>query len=149
MDIGSKAEYPASLLSNFASHRFVLDGVEIHSMEGFLQSLKFADEATQLEICALPGPAAKKRGSNVDWQRSGDLYWKGQKVDRLAPEYQLLLDRAFEALFTQNSRALRALLATGDAVLDHSKGKQEEWETVLTRDEFIMRLMRLRDRLRT
>ena len=40
MDIGSKAGYPASSLSNFAGHRFVIDDVECYSMEGFLQSLK-------------------------------------------------------------------------------------------------------------
>lgn len=39
MDIGSKSGYPSSALSNFAGHRFTLDGVEIWSMEGFLQRI--------------------------------------------------------------------------------------------------------------
>lgn len=42
MDIGSKCGYPASSLSNFSPHPFVIDGVECSSMEGFLQSLKFS-----------------------------------------------------------------------------------------------------------
>lgn len=41
MDIKSGCGYPASALSNFAPHPFVLDGVYCASMEGFLQSLKF------------------------------------------------------------------------------------------------------------
>jgi len=40
MDIKSGVGYPASSLSNFSPHPFVLDGVQIASMEGFLQSLK-------------------------------------------------------------------------------------------------------------
>jgi hypothetical protein len=51
MDIGAKYKYPASSLSNFAGHIFVLDGVEIWSMEGFLQSLKFKDANVQAEVC--------------------------------------------------------------------------------------------------
>lgn len=43
MDIGSGKGYPSSALSNFSPHPFVLDGVEIASMEGFLQSLKFSN----------------------------------------------------------------------------------------------------------
>ena len=41
MDIGSKAIYPASALSNFSPHPFTFDGVECNSMEGLLQSFKF------------------------------------------------------------------------------------------------------------
>ena len=40
MNIGSGSGYPASSLSNFAGHRFTVDGIECYSMEGFLQSLK-------------------------------------------------------------------------------------------------------------
>lgn len=34
-DIGSKCDYPLNKLSNFACSPFILDGVEIMSMEGF------------------------------------------------------------------------------------------------------------------
>lgn len=50
MDIGSGNGYPSSALSNFAPHPFILDGVEIASMEGFLQSLKFKNEEMQKYI---------------------------------------------------------------------------------------------------
>ena len=59
MNIGSGNGYPSSALSNFSPHRFVLDGVECYSMEGFLQSLKFNNSEMQVEICKLVGYAAQ------------------------------------------------------------------------------------------
>ena len=41
IDVYSNGAYPANELSNFAYPLFVLDGVHINSMEGFLQSLKY------------------------------------------------------------------------------------------------------------
>lgn len=51
MDIGSQNSYPASALSNFAPHPFIIDGIECNSMEGFLQSLKFKNPEMQKEVC--------------------------------------------------------------------------------------------------
>jgi Bacteriophage protein GP30.3 len=62
VDIRSGSNYPASALSNFAPHRFVVDGVECASMEGLLQSLKFDDVHIQVEVCKLVGKTAKYRG---------------------------------------------------------------------------------------
>ncbi len=53
MDISSKGKGPARRLSNFAANAFVLDGVACASMEGFLQSLKFENPDTQVEVCKL------------------------------------------------------------------------------------------------
>lgn len=62
MDIRSGASYPASALSNFAPHEFVIDGVVCKSAEGFLQSLKFKNPEMQKYVCTLVGYAAKKKG---------------------------------------------------------------------------------------
>lgn len=59
MDIGSGNGWPSASLSNFAGHRFEVDGVECYSMEGFLQSLKFKSPEMQTEVCKLIGKAAK------------------------------------------------------------------------------------------
>lgn len=147
MDIGSGKGYPAAALSNFAPHPFTLDGVAIASMEGFLQSLKFSNPEMQKHVCSLVGRAAKGKGRGKNWQRTGKLHWNGREVDRFSPEYQELLDRAFEALYTTNESARRALLATGDATLEHTMGKKSPRDTVLTRSEFCSRLNRLRERL--
>ena len=112
MDVGSQNAYPSCSLSNFAAHEFVIDGVKCASMEGFLQSLKFANPDMQVHICSLIGIAAKRAGSEKDWKKHQTLYWRGQKIGRRTKEYQDLLDRAYLALF-QNEGFRNALRAGG------------------------------------
>ena len=146
MEIGSGAGFPGDALSNFAPHPFVIDGVECASMEGFLQSLKFSNPDMQREVCKLVGKAAKFKGKPKKWYRTQTLYWQGKEYKRDSEEYQELLDRAYDAL-SQNTGFQRALLATGNATLTHSIGKNKQSETVLTVKEFISRLYKIRDRL--
>ena len=148
MDIGSGSGYPESALSNFAPHPFVIDEVECASMEGFLQSLKFQNQDMQREVCKLVGKQAKFKGKKKKWYRTQTLYWQGKEYKRNSEEYQKLLDRAFDALST-NDGFRRALLATKNATLEHSIGKKKIEETVLTRQEFCSRLTRIRDRLQS
>ena len=147
MDIGSGNGFPSATLSNFAPHPFVIDGVECNSMEGFLQSLKFSNPDMQKEVCKLVGKAAKFKGKKKKWWRTQTLWWQGIEIPRDSEEYQVLLDRAFDAL-AQNNGFRAALLATGNSVLTHSIGKTKITETVLTRQEFCSRLMKIRERLR-
>lgn len=144
MDIKSGGTYPASGLTNFAPRPFIFRGFSIASMEGFLQALKFDKPHMQVHVFTLVGMAAKKKGANRNWRRDQTLYWQGQPVARDSHEYQELLDEAYMALFSQNEAARRALLATGQATLTHSIGKNKETDTVLTEREFCSRLMRLR-----
>ena len=147
MDIGSGSGYPSATLSNFAPHPFVIDGIECGSMEGFLQSLKFSNPDMQREVCRLVGRAAKFKGKKKKWWRTQTLYWQGIEIPRDSEEYQKLLDRAFSAL-AQNNGFRAALLATGNSVLTHSIGKTKITETVLTRQEFCSRLMKIREQIR-
>ena len=147
MDIGSGHGYPADALSNFAPHPFVLDGIECNSMEGFLQSLKFSNPDMQREVCKLVGRAAKFKGKKKNWYVKQVLYWQGKEIPRDSDEYQMLLDRAYMAMATQNRGFQSALLATQNATLTHSIGKTKTNETVLTRSEFCSRLIKLRTML--
>lgn len=147
MDIGSGSGWPAAALSNFAPHPFVIDGVACASMEGFLQSLKFKEPEMQKEVCKLVGKAAKFKGKKKKWWREQTLHWQGQKLKRDSQEYQDLLDKAFLAL-SKNTSFQKALLATGDAILTHSIGKNKQSETVLTKQEFCSRLMKIRKELK-
>ena len=146
MDIGSGTGFPTATLSNFAPHPFVIDGVECNSMEGFLQSLKFSNPDMQKEVCKLVGKAAKFKGKKKKWFKTQTLYWQGKEMARDGEEYQILLDRAFDAL-SENKGFRAALLATGNSVLTHSIGKTKITETVLTRQEFCSRLTKIRERL--
>ena len=116
-------------------------------MEGFLQSLKFSNPDMQKEVCKLVGKAAKFKGKKKKWWRTQTLYWQGVEIARSSQEYQDLLDRAFDPL-AQNNGFRAALLAAGNSVLTHSIGKNKITETVLTRQEFCSRLMKIRERLR-
>ena len=91
MDIGSNNSYPSNALSNFSPHRFILDGVECNSMEGFLQSLKFKDIETQKYVCSLVGLQAKYKGKHKKWWQTQILYWQGVEYKRNSKEYQELL----------------------------------------------------------
>lgn len=147
MDIGSGHGYPADALSNFAPHPFVLDGIECNSMEGFLQSLKFSNPDMQREVCKLVGRAAKFKGKKKNWYVKQVLYWQGKEIPRDSDDYQMLLDRAYMAMATQNRGFQCALLATQNAALTHSIGKTKTNETVLTRSEFCSRLIKIRTML--
>lgn len=148
MDIGTGHGYPASALSNFTPHPFDIDGVRCNSMEGFLQSLKFSSIDMQVYICSLVGRAAKFKGKKKKWWKTQTLYWQGKEYKRDSEEYQQLLDRAFDAL-ALNIGFQNALLRTGDATLTHSIGKNDITKTVLTSQEFLSRLNRIRTDLRT
>lgn len=146
IDIYSKGEYPANVLSNFSPNNFELDGVQCASMEGFLQSLKFLRKKKQQEICKLSGIEAKKAANkfvNISWKLTQTLRWQGKVYKRRSSEYTLLLTRAFDALSTNNAFC-KALAATNNEVLCHSIGKHNYKDTVLTEKEFIEQLYRLR-----
>lgn len=145
MDIGSGAGYPADSLSNFSPHPFEIDGVKCNSMEGFLQSLKFSSIEMQEHVCTLVGKAAKFKGKNKKWYKTQTLYWRGEEYKRKSPEYQILLDRAYNALY-ENSSFRKALEASNGATLTHSIGKSDQTKTVLTTSEFCSRLTHLRDK---
>lgn len=144
MDIGSNGSYPCNSLSNFACHPFEIDGIKCNSMEGFLQSLKFADPQMQEYVCTLVGKSAKFKGKGKKWFRTQTLYWRGIPIKRDSKEYQDLLDRAYTELY-KNEGFRKALESTNRATLTHSIGKHRINETVLTVQEFCSRLTKLRD----
>ena len=109
-----------------------------------MQSLKFSNPEMQKHVCTLVGLTAKKAGRHKDWQRNQTLHWRGAEYKRDSDEYQDLLDRAYAAMFRDSDSFRRALAASGDATLEHSMGRTNPKETVLTRREFCGRLERLR-----
>lgn len=146
MNIGSGNAWPANALSNFSPRRFIFDGIECNSMEGLLQAFKFDKEHIQVEVCKLVGRAAKMRGKsrNKNWQRLQTLWWKGKVYPRKSKEYGDLLMRAYRAMYDQSESFRKALKATGEAVLTHSIGHNDESKTVLTEREFCYHLNLLR-----
>lgn len=150
LDVGSKSNYPAGELSNFAAHSFKIDDVECSSMEGFLQALKFDKEHIQVEVCKLTGIKAKHRGKerNNNWKLKMGLWWKGEFYPRKSQEYQRLLDKAYIELAKASEKYRQALIDTKDLILTHHISRNNELETVLTQNEFCSRLMKLRKNLK-
>ncbi len=148
MDIRSSNSGAAGKLSNFTPRPFVFRGIKIASMEGLLQSLKYKNPIMQKHVCSLVGFKAKKRGSKKNWQTTQTLWWQGEPIKRDSDEYQKLLDEAFETLYTTNTKAKKTLLSTGDANLTHVIGRNKVNETVLTKQEFCSRLMKIRAKLK-
>lgn len=142
---GNNKTYPGRNLSNFFPHPFTFRGIEIASMEGFLQGLKFKSPEMQREVFKLVGIAAKKKGRPKNWQQSQTLWFQGNPIPRRSDTYQSLLDEAYDAMYEQNGAFRKALTDVPvDAVLTHSIGRANESETVLTIREFIGRLNKLR-----
>ena len=146
MDIHSKSPYPAGALSNFVAYDFIVDGVSCASMEGFLQSLKFKNTTDQINICALRGGDAKEAGLLIDWKETQTLYWQGQAIDRHDPRYKNLITQAYDQL-KLNPKFQTALQETGSETLEHSIGISDSKDTILTEQEFITQLMRIRSEL--
>lgn len=137
-------DLPSWALSNFTLHSFVLDSVMCASMEGFLQSLKYEDRFDQMGICAKHGLDAKRAGKHGrDWKADQTLYWQGKPIPRDSDEFDDLITRAFDERF-KNPHFRWALFQTIGRPLHHSIGKRDKTETVLTEQEFIAQLQRLR-----
>lgn len=147
MDIVTGCDYPANKLSNFEEYHFMIDAVVCHSMEGFLQSLKFEDVKKQTEVCRLFGVQAKYKGKKKKWWKTQTLYWQGVQIDRHGKRYQQLLLKAFREL-AKNHAFQKVLLDTGEETITHSEGKNDATKTVLTEDEFCCLLMTIREEIR-
>lgn len=153
IDISHNPDYKmAAALSNFTEYSFEMDGVQIKSMESFLQSLKFKNEKKQIKICRMSGKKAKRKGKfNNLWKwNGGNLYWQGKKINRFSDEYQKLLNNTYAALFDNNEDFKNALLSTINEngvqkLFTHSVGKDNPQDTILTADEFTDRLYLLRN----
>ena len=145
LDIYSSGLYPANILSNLAYKPFVFDGVPCSSIEGFLQSLKIPDIETQRRTCLLYGGSAKNFGKkHADWMNTQVLYWNNKEYARDSQEYYDLLYSAYKSCYTQNSDFKQALDTTKGKILTHNTGKTDKQSTVITKQEFIDILNRLR-----
>jgi hypothetical protein len=136
-------------LSNFYPHQFTVNSIVYSSMEAFLQCLKFdsrKDDAAWAYCTDLSGFAAKQYGRRApDWRKHQVLFYGGSEVRRDSPEYQDILDRAYIHLYDQCPEFKQALIATKGHELEHTIGKRVRQQTVLTEEEFVSRLMKLRE----
>ena len=138
------------VLSNLFPLKFKFRGKKVNSIEGVLQGIKYKDKKTQNKVLKYSGiDAYHTRVANEQdfWGNTQKLYWQGKEFDRNSNEYQLFIDELYISA-SKNPLYQRFLLSTGDKYLLHHIGKENPNETVLTRDEYEIRLNTLREFLR-
>lgn len=142
---GSKDKV-ARRLSNFSKDRFTIDGIEMASVEGFVQGIKFPLSDARREIVfALSGFEAKKIGGEASEFGYKFVWWKDKAIKYGSAEHYRLNERAIRAKFKQNTEAMIALLSTKDKKITHELGGEESSTTCLPKKIFCDILTRIRE----
>lgn len=151
IDIKLNSDSPGNVLSNLYDDKFTCFDTEFTSVESFLQGLKFKSKDKQAEIFKLSGRQAKKAGKHHNfWNLTGNLYFKGEKINRYSKEYNDILSEIYFSRYEQSDEFQKALLDSGLKTLAHSIGKKSPKQTVLTVDEYLnfltfLRYMKFKD----
>ncbi len=117
INITRSVEPRFAAISNLAATPFLLDDAYYASVEGFWQSLKFDGEAARKRVGQLAGSDAKKAGDAAQPGLAFDYH--GDTVQRGTFAHWQLMRRACLAKFTDDARARKALLASGQRPLTH------------------------------
>lgn len=135
-------------LSNLYPYKFEMNGYKFESWEGFIQSLKTPDIGLKKYLWTLHGYQAWKQGQSIPWWEKQIVYWVNVPIDRHSVEYTDLITMSYDALFECNSKFRKALEESLPYKLDHSKGKTNKNQTLLTKKEYIFQMERLRSKLK-
>lgn len=139
----------ARRLSNFSKDRFVIDGVEMASVEGFVQGIKFPElpeEDIRREIAfGLAGFEAKRIGNEAAEFGYEFVWWKGKAIKYGSDEHYKLNERAIRAKFDANPEAMELLLSTKGKKITHELGGTESRTTCLPKAVFCDILTRIRE----
>lgn len=134
-----------NILSNLADKPFVFRGIKFRTIEGALQAIKTDNPSLQQGIYELSGFTAKTTGRSLNWQQYQTLWCFEEATDRHGDEYQRFLDELYATCYSQNPAFRAALRESGSRPLLHTVGNTDPERTVLTIDEFVSRLLVLRE----
>ncbi len=135
----------ARKLSNFEERRFVLDGKNYHSVEGWYQGLKWPDAKKRAEIAKLSGAQAKKAGKGAPKQ--SQFIYQGKEISFGSPEHHQLVKAAIRASLEQSPEVAKAFLLTHPRPLEHNTGRKENPSTALPGSKFAQILEEIRAEL--
>jgi len=123
LNVSSKSDdWRARRLSNFSNDSFVLDGVKVASVEGFIQGIKFPEKSPlRKQAFQEVGIHAKLLGKQA---HNKFVWWKGKKIDYGSNRHHRLIAQAMEAKFLQNKGAAMSLACTKGMVLTHEVGSE-------------------------
>ena len=147
INISGRSTNPiAARLSNFTLRNFKFDGIQCGSIEGVLQAFKFDDGVgLSRQICLMLPKKAKEMGTAFPgWKEEQIVFWDNIEFGRHGQEYQELISRLYDAVYDQDPTFRDDLRALGNEEICHSIGKSDPHDTVLTEQEFMDQLNRLR-----
>ena len=141
----SSADWRGVALSNFCLSPFVLDGVLLASVEGFIQGIKFppGDPLRELAFVA-SGQQAKGFSAQAAGQH---VWWAEELLDYGSAAHLALIGRAMHARIAQNSGLQAVLRSTGKATIVHETGVPEAVTTSLKAEDFCRIMSAIRDEL--
>jgi len=146
LNVSSKSiDWRARSLSNFSADPFLLDGVAMASVEGFIQGTKYPEgHLNRQKAFESVGAEAKRLGGRAERKF---IWWNGKIIAYGTPEHHQLIERAIRAKFEQNKDAKTALLATTGMELTHDVGQPDPPNTSLPAKVFCDILTRIREEL--
>jgi len=130
-------------LSNLYPYEFEIDGIIVKSYEGFIQSLKTDNIYHKNKLWNISGGYAWKYGQQFNWKDKQILNWQEKQINRHSREYIELIEYSYDCLF-KNEEFKNNLKESIGKELKHSIGNTDPYKTVLTKDEFLYNLYRLR-----
>ncbi len=144
LNIGSRTDdWRAKRLSNFSADPFILDGIKLASVEGFIQGIKFPEGNPRRDKAfSLAGREAKFIGKEA---KTNFVWWQDKSISYGSPEHHDLIERTIRTKFNQNPEAMKALLATKGLTLTHDLGPPENPHTSLPAKVFCDILTRIRE----
>ena len=129
-------------VSNFAERRFVLDGKNYHSVEGWYQGLKWPEKSKRAEIAKLAGPSAKRAGKGAP--KLDHFIYQGEEYKFGSAEHHRLIKAAIRASLEQNPEIAEAFRLTYPRPIEHNTGRLEDPGTALPGSKFAQILEEIR-----
>ncbi|MGB6006740.1 hypothetical protein [Castellaniella sp.] len=133
-------------LSNFSLSPFLLDGVLLASIEGFIQGIKFPEgHPARARAFASTAWQAKECGQGAD---KAFAYWGPTPLPFGSAAHHQLVERALQAKFAQNQGLCHVLRSTQGLEILHQTGEDvEPARTSIPAAEFCRILTEIRDGL--
>jgi predicted NAD-dependent protein-ADP-ribosyltransferase YbiA (DUF1768 family) len=141
----NSSEAIGKMLSNFAERRFVLDGKNYHSVEGWYQGLKWPEKRKRAEIAKLAGPSAKRAGKGAP--KLDHFIYQSEEYKFGSAEHHQLVKAAIRASLEQNPEIAEILRLTYPRPVEHDTGRLENPGTALPGSKFVQILEEIRQEL--
>ena len=111
------SDWRAYALANFPLFPFMLDGIVLASVEGFVQGIKFPPDHPSRDLAFLSHSQAAKRCGEA--AERIHVWWKDEVLDYGAHEHHRLIARGIRAKFSFNEGLQIAMRATEGMRLVH------------------------------